>query len=114
MQRVLVVDGLSETEEVLRQVFEPRGLQVQRIRQGHRSDWTDNPTAVPQVIVLNAENVPASTLPAPEWDGIRRVVIGGRIRVPEERAYNIRTVPALFQYGELVSAIECLLQQPAA
>ena len=31
-QRVLVVDGLSETEEVLRAVLEPRGLMVDRIR----------------------------------------------------------------------------------
>lgn len=109
-QRVLVIGGLEETGEVLKAVLEPRGLQVRRI--GASGDAGSPRADRPNVIVLH-EETPA--LNGPEWKDVPRVFIGSArtSESPEQdsaagsrpRAY-LRNP---FHYGELVAAIEQLL-----
>lgn len=106
-QRVLVIDGLSETEEVLRAVLEPRGLHVQRIRGSHSAPAAaDAPP--PSVIVLHDESHAAR---APQWKHVPRVIIGSATfpeRAPTaDRRQQYLAKP--FHYRELIAAIEQLL-----
>ena len=70
-QRVLVVDGLSETEAVLRAVLEPKGLEVDRIRGVDSGVFSRERLAAkerPSLVVLHVEGGPTSiptTNPAP-------------------------------------------------
>lgn len=103
-ERVLVVDGISETAEVLRAVLEPRGLQVERVR-GHRLQDVENRRS-PSVVILHEESAPA----AGRWPGVPRVIIGscqpGEDGAP---ANGSRRLAGPFQYPELIAAIEDLL-----
>jgi hypothetical protein len=107
-QRVLVVDGLSETEEVLRAVLEPRGLMVDRIR----STGTEELAAKrrPSVMVLHVDEEPATTAPPAGWQNVPRILIGAA-KVSD--ACNCPTaehhLEHPFQYGELIRTIERLL-----
>ena len=103
-ERVLVVDGIAETAEVLRAVLEPRGLQVERIR-GHRLPDVENRRS-PSVVVLHEESSPA----AGSWPGVPRVVIGSYEPGTDDPGGNgLRRLPGPFQYPELIAAIEDLL-----
>ena len=125
-QRVLVVDGLSETEEVLRAVLEPRGCQVESVR----GDCPDEAVAAdPRTVVVlhqsrNGTGRPRSTespdsAAARPW-GTQPQVIIGSIRQPGRPAATgtlgadcsptSRYLSQPFHYGELVQAIEELLQ----
>ena len=98
-RRVLVVDGLSETGEVLKAVLEPRGHRVNRIRQATTSsDVMDEPN----VVVLHDDN-------EEHWADVPRVVIGSA-RVPSRR--NTQYLQNPFEYAELVAAVERFLSEP--
>ena len=114
-QRVLVVDGLSETEQVLKAVLEPRGLQVDRIRSGSplsaaapRFGSSHAPTKRPNVVVLHeADDVPYQA----QWGAVPRVIIGSA-HIPEAAADGSpEYLPHPFQYRELIGAIERLLDR---
>lgn len=139
-QRVLVVDGLAETEEVLRAVLEPRGCQVESVRGRHTSRTvTDSGKTVlvlhedhraPRQAVSNDAAPGESTdwNASEEWEAAPRVVIGKaswpRRRLLSEAGLSgaagaggtgNRYLSQPFQYGELVQAIEELLAtDPAA
>jgi DNA-binding response OmpR family regulator len=112
-QRVLVVDGLSETGEVLKAVLEPRGLVVDRIR-GHRRAGAG---AAPQIVVIDRDDGTADDAHDRRWADVPRVVIGSA-DMPD--GWDPRQAGAAgqhylqkpFEYGELVSAIEHLLEKP--
>ena len=105
-RRVLVVDGLSETEQVLKAVLEPRGLEVNRIRGSRNTEAQDDP---PGVIVLH-EDGPNPEVPHPEWSDVPRVVIGPATGGnSENRLLREERLQKPFQYGELIAAIERLL-----
>lgn len=111
-QRVLVVDGLAETEQVLKAVLEPRGLHVDRVRRGTPPlSCTEEPkkrapvAARPNVLVLHEDVEDAGGLD--QWGQIPRVIIGS-MRVPE-RSDSGEYLPHPFQYRELIGAIERLL-----
>lgn len=112
-QRVLVVDGLSETGEVLKAVLEPRGLVVDRVR-GHGGAVA---AAAPQIVVLDHDDYAADESHARRWADVPRVVIGSA-DMPEDwqpRASGPAGQHYLqkpFEYGALVAAIEDLLVQP--
>ena len=109
-QRVLVIDGLPETEEVLRAVLEPRGMRVERVRGGNARATLDQP-APPSVVVLHEETVPA---PHGGWQAVPRVIIGS-VQLPAADAVlrgNAHYRPKPFHYGELIGAIERLLASP--
>ena len=113
-QRILVVDGLSETEEVLKAVLEPRGMQVDRVSRLAPCKPDRDPSA-PSVIVLHAEDQPDGAHVADGWNTVPRVIIGST-RAPGKPADNSseRYLQGPFQYGELIQAIESLLSKRAA
>ena len=104
-QRVLVVDGLAETEEVLRAVLGPRGLEVDRIRGSRVGESATNPR--PSVVVVHIDD--SSPELHERWQNMPRVLIGparlSECRGAEEEQYLAKP----FQYGELIGAIERLL-----
>ena len=108
VQRVLVVDGLAETEEVLRAVLEPRGLEVDRVRGSVAREIASQ--ARPSLVVLHVEEGPLPPFPEKSWDDVPRILIGAthaadRPRSPAGEHYLEKP----FQYGELIRTIEQLL-----
>ncbi|MGE5193039.1 MAG: hypothetical protein ACM3U2_11100 [Deltaproteobacteria bacterium] len=117
-ERVLVVDEVSDTAEVLQAVLEPRGVTVNRVR---RLD----PAAAsaienrPAVVVLTAESIaglPPTGLSG--WQTVPQVIIG-TVRVcaagpgdPAAGAAAPRVFQKPFQFAELVHAIESLIGKP--
>ena len=116
--RVMVVDGLTETEEVLRAVLEPRGMQVMRIRSGPNSERTQ-PADRPSVVVLHEPERSASeraTLAGHtrDWGEVPCVVIGrAHHQVPPSNPMR-RYLSQPFHYSELLTAIESLTQLESA
>jgi len=113
--RVIVVDGLSETEEVLRAVLEPRGVTIDRIR-GDEDITEARSAPVPRLVVWHATRAAASNHPSPTWNGVPRVVIGSPSGKASQDACVSPTDHFLsepFQYAELIEAIERLLESRA-
>ncbi len=119
---VLVVDGLSETEAVLRAVLEPRGWRVNRIRrQTENSFPADRPrfdvaqsTIPPRVVVIHANDADDGHLAAESWNLIPQVVIGPAktaSNCDSDRTNGNQYLEKPFQYPELIQAIERLLEQ---
>ena len=80
-QRVLVVDGVSDTGDVLKAVLEPRGWQVDRVRrmdQFGEAKLTDRP----DVMIVDAEGivryvqVVAEQSREPDYDAVLRALAG--------------------------------------
>jgi CheY-like chemotaxis protein len=106
-QRVVVVDGLAETEEVLKAVLEPRGLRVERIR-AHATQTSDCDSSAPNVLVLHSDD--AVQTKRRSWDGIPCVVIGSaEISDSNRLSGDSRYLQKPFCYRELILAIEQLL-----
>ena len=102
-QRVLVVDGFSETQEVLRTVFGPRGTEVERMDLA-------TPAAQPDVVVIDVETAHPSECSA--WDGVPQVIIGSADVSPlDSPRDNDRHcyLEKPFRYPELIQAVERLL-----
>ncbi len=112
-QRVLVVDGLTETEEVLRAVLEPRGLQVNRIRTAETENAFQDDLP-PDVVVFHADETGPHATDAVPWQNVPCVIIG-TVRLPagDGHAGNSKDCHLRnpFQYAELIQAIEGLLDQ---
>jgi CheY-like chemotaxis protein len=111
-KRVLVVDGLSETEEVLRAVLEPRGLSVDRIR----SAATEQLAAKrrPSVMVLHVDEEPAPATAPAGWQNVPRILIGAaKLDEGCEAAVGEYHLEQPFHYGELIRTIERLLAAAA-
>jgi CheY-like chemotaxis protein len=107
-QRVLVVDGLSETEEVLRAVLEPRGLSVDRIRSAGADELASKRR--PSVMVLHVDEDPAPAAAPAGWQNVPRIVIGStKVHDACETATEDHYLEQPFQYGELIRTIERLL-----
>jgi DNA-binding response OmpR family regulator len=108
-QRVLVVDGLSETEEVLRAVLEPRGLEVDRVR----ASWLRDLTAKrrPSVVIVHVDEASLPD-PAPErWADVPRILIGSTRATSLSQngngnGHGDHYLEKPFHYGELIRAIE--------
>jgi DNA-binding response OmpR family regulator len=112
-QRVLVVDGLAETEQVLRAVLEPKGLEVDRIRGGDTGEFARQQLSAqrpPSVVVLHVEEG-LEPIPSSEgWQDVPRILIGA---TKSGELPSVATVEHYlekpFQYGELIRTIERLL-----
>ncbi len=112
-QRIVVVDGLSETEEVLKAILEPRGFQVTRMRT-HDSVARFRETEPPNVVVVHGSAADVNEPSVGIWNSIPRVVIGSAHHAPtqvSERRTSTHFLNKPFQYGELIRAIEQLLPQ---
>lgn len=119
-ERILVVDDISDTADVLQAVLEPRGVTVNRISrwQGPDSPIENRPT----VVVFDAESHAGGTPPHGEnWRGVPQIIIG-TMRVTDAAGNADSTAKALaapdsscrylqkpFQFAELVQAIEALI-----
>lgn len=114
--RVLVVDGLAETEQVLKAVLEPRGVQVNRIRRHQAADSTDRDTDDnPRLLVLHDDSPSVGDASDTRWQQVPRVIIGSTT-MPENDAASggSHYLPHPFQYGELIQAIDRLLADSPA
>ena len=101
-QSILVVDGLSETTEVLKAVFEPRGHAVNRVRQTQ----LDVRLAVqPGVVVWHANDADDRSRQG-RFDSVPQIVIGKACisDTPQTRRFS-----QPFQYRELLQAVESAL-----
>jgi hypothetical protein len=108
--RVLVVDGLAETEEVLKAVLEPQGLEVNRIRRHFAQGSLDsNP---PHLVILHEDRQANPADSEESWPEVPRVVIGSVRQAQTPRTPNGSRAEYLaqpFQYGDLIRAVEDLL-----
>ena len=109
-QRVLVVDGFSETQEVLRTVFGPRGTQVERVP--HRNRVVATPAEQPDVVVIDMETAQADDCGGSAWEGVPQVIIGAADVSPlDSPRDNDRHcyLEKPFRYPDLIQAVERLL-----
>jgi CheY-like chemotaxis protein len=101
--RVLVVDGLAETETVLRAVLEPQGAAVERRRSAEGALSESMP---PQVMIVDLDdeaNHDAS------WPDVPRVMLGS-VRMADD--FHARFLEKPFHYPELVRMVQSLLDLP--
>jgi hypothetical protein len=103
-QSILVIDGLSETTEVLKAVFEPRGHSVNRVRQTQLDVGLPSP---PNVVVWHA-NESDGRFPHSRFARVPRIVIG-KVRDAESPNTEQQLLQP-FHYGDLLHAIESALQ----
>lgn len=112
-QRVLLVDGLAETEEVLRAVLEPRGLAVDRIRGGDAGEFARRQSSAnrrPSVVVLHVEEGLEKMPSSDGWQDVPRIFIGAtKTAKSTHLATGEHYLEKPFQYGELIRTIERLL-----
>lgn len=103
--RVLVVDGLSETETVLKAVLEPQGACVERCR----SSEPARHHLPPNVVVVDIDDLPAENA-ADAWPDVPHVVIGSaRVDGAHQPA---RFLEKPFHYPELIRTVQRLLELP--
>lgn len=108
-QRVLVVDGLTETQEVLKAVLEPQGLAVDRIR--HHMP-ADEASQRPDVVVIHQDDRANGHAQSENWNGVPTVVIGS-VQTDRVDSNGEQYLAKPFQYGDLICAIERLLAKSA-
>jgi DNA-binding NtrC family response regulator len=114
-ERILVVDEVADTAEVLQAVLAPRGLTVNRVR---RLDQTVSPAGEsrPAVMVLDAESFgTTSIVPGAQWQDVPQVIIGTvrftQATTAESTDSDRRYLQKPFQFAELVQAIEALISR---
>lgn len=107
---MLVIEGLSETEEVLKAVLEPRGLHVDRISARQNGNIPPE-TPPPSVVVLHTSNTPSAE-DSTKWDSVPRVIIGSA-KMPAHSHGNStgHYLQNPFHYGELIRVVERLLEK---
>jgi len=106
---VLVIDGSSDTDAVLRAVLEPRGATVRRTRSHLLS--AQSPSPRPDVVVIDLDH--AADHAARDWASTPQVVLCSQ-RVPVNEA-NSRFLEKPFEFPQLIRAVEDLLSvAPAA
>ena len=104
---VLVVDGISDTEAVLKAVLEPRGTQVERTRGAMVTRRMDQ-TTTPHVVVIDLDEETAQAT-ASCFGESHRILIGSvKISVDDRDRFLAKP----FQYPELLQTIEDLLALP--
>lgn len=88
---VFVVDGVAETEEVLRAILEPRGYTISRAADIAAAKVVDRPDSV---VVRHADRR--------KFDGNGPCVVVGRLEDPDDQQY----LPQPYNYADLIAAIE--------
>ena len=115
--RVLVVDDLTETTDVLRAVLEPRGMTVERAPRT-AAEGPGPRAAPPAVIVVDAESAACRGLSTASWPRVPKVVVGtfpaARLDGATDDGAGLRQLSKPFHYAELLRAIESLIAERAA
>ncbi len=106
---VLVIDGISDTEAVLKAVLGPRGTNVERTRSAQVSRLPVEEKS-PHVVVIDLDEESAAAT-ASCFGESHRILIGSVKTAVEERD---RFLAKPFQYPELLQTIEDLLALPPA
>lgn len=110
---VLVIDDASDTAEVLRAVFEPRGVRVNRLRSRFFASAADVADDAPAVVVIDSDSWQPNDIADVRWARSPRVIIGrGRGDLPVAFG-NVQPTEFLgkpFQFAELVGTIEELMR----
>ena len=114
-QRVLVVDGMHETQEVLQTVLAPRGMRVDWVR-SHVQQLPGSGSGRPDILVIEATAMPvAGTAKNRDWKNVPKVILGA-----DEATSNSDSdarhayLESPFQFPDLIQAIERLLPVKAA
>ena len=113
-RHLVLVDGIPETEQVVRAVFEPQGNRVTRMlpSEGVACDEPSSADAV-DLVIIDQDGLPTQdAAPPDDWDDSYRVVIGSA-RYPVQDADGQQYLRKPFQYAELIGAIEKLLSAPS-
>jgi hypothetical protein len=108
---VLVIDGLVETEQVLKAVLEPRGLRINRIRclDPDRSA-VEHP--LPSVVVMHSDGSAPESADLPTWRGVPHVFIhSNQAGVAADAARRDCVLQQPFHYPELIDTIERILTE---
>ncbi len=110
--QIVLVDGLSETEEVLKAVFEPKGTRIARIRHLNTAKFFE-PDSRPNVVVLHESDAQPAHPELECFESIPRVVIRSVLQTEDSESSDSETfyLQKPFQYPELVRAVERLLEQ---
>lgn len=108
--RLVVVDHSTETTDVLRAVFQPRGVSVERRRRPSPKKSRSS-----DVFVLDEDSLDQGSTPgAGDWSNQTRVLIGSAThadREPQPACGADAYLTKPFQYSELIQAIEQLLAE---
>lgn len=109
-QRVLLIDGLDETEQVLKAVLEPQGTRIDRVCRDQMPQNADGFTR-PDVVIMHDN---AATSDADSLRDVPRILIG-TAKLPDRRDPSTveHCLPRLFQYRDLIQAVERLLATPS-
>ncbi len=105
--RILVVDQVTDTEEVLRAVLEPRGVAVDRI------NMADMPGATPPTVLVIDNDTPARCPDTAGWSAVPQVIIG-RVPIADTEDANHCVLSKPFQYAELIQKIEDMIARRVA
>lgn len=101
-----MVDGLAETETVLRAVLEPQGAQVER----RRSSSASFAGAPPEVLIVDLDDRSDDDQTDTSWPDVPRVFLSSAPLGPT--ADRERFLEKPFQYPELVRLVQRLLDPP--
>jgi hypothetical protein len=105
-QKVVVIDGVPETAQVLRAVLEPRGHRVERVRGFDPAAATPAPGSV---LVLHDDGA-SDVGRRHKYGTAPRVVIGSVTSEPQPTsAPGEQRIAQPFHYAELIRAVESLL-----
>lgn len=109
-QRVLVVDGMHEIQEVLQAVLAPRGLRVDWVR-SHVQQHASGSAERPDILVIDAEALPIDQAGGTRhWDNVPQVILGADADSETADADVQHTyLSKPYQFPELIQAIENLL-----
>lgn len=106
-QQLVVVDGVPETTQVLRAVFEPRGYDVNRVRAFELPQF---PRDRQSILVVHGEGDDGNgTAGTPSETSVPRVIIGSIAANSGDGASGDHRLQQPFQYAELIRAVEALL-----
>ncbi|MEW4526605.1 MAG: hypothetical protein ACF8PG_01030 [Maioricimonas sp. JB045] len=107
---VLVVDGPQETARVIEAILGPRGVDVSRVRRETAKPAADSQTSNrPNLIVCHVDDEDDNNVE--DLPGVPRVVIG---TLQPSNSQNGRFLQSPFEYGELLRAVEELLELKAS
>lgn len=105
--RVLVFDGLSETEAVLKAVLEPQGARVERRRSSEPAVGDSSP---PHVVVMDLDDPSSHPSLEAAWPDVPRVVLSSQPDATDHAQAGFLEKP--FHYPELVRMVQRLLDLP--
>jgi DNA-binding NtrC family response regulator len=105
---VLVVDGLAETEAVLKAVLEPRGLHVLRVRAFQQPPH--HRERHPRLVIIHQRDDQPEAEPPEDWRRVPQVVINSSGNAAAQNSEGRQYLQHPFDYPDLVLAVERLLE----